>query len=97
MTGVLQSEGIGSLTTSSSDIQATCGVIAEATQQIWLTRLLPPDAIVVHPRRWGYWLSLLDSESRPLFLPSRTARLTLPVCLSGWPRRGLWGMRRAEP
>jgi len=34
------------------------------------TRFMPPEVIVMHPRRWGWFLSLLDGQQRPLFLPS---------------------------
>ena len=51
------------------------GAIAEAVQQIYATRFLPPDAIVMHPRRWGYLLSLLETTNRPLFLPSANGAL----------------------
>jgi hypothetical protein len=33
------------------------------------TRFLPPEVIVMHPRRWGWLQSLLDTQDRPLFLP----------------------------
>jgi hypothetical protein len=33
-------------------------------------RFLPPEVIVMHPVRWGWFLSLLDGQQRPLFLPN---------------------------
>jgi len=31
---------------------------------------LPPDVIVVDPRRWGWFRSPLDTNNRALFLPA---------------------------
>jgi hypothetical protein len=39
-------------------------------QTVHTMRFLPPEVIVMHPRRWGWFLSLLDGQQRPLFLPS---------------------------
>jgi len=35
---------------------------------IWTTRYAAPTAVLMHPRRWA-WLSQLDEQNRPLFLP----------------------------
>lgn len=37
------------------------------------TRLLPPDAIVMHPRRWAWIMNALDSSLRPLVVPNGAA------------------------
>ena len=37
------------------------------------------DVIVMHPRRWGYLLDLLDSQNRPLFNPAATARNVMGI------------------
>jgi HK97 family phage major capsid protein len=44
--------------------------IADAVQQIHTGRFLPPQAIVMHPRRWGWFLAALDANGRPLVVPS---------------------------
>lgn len=43
--------------------------LADATQQIWTGRFASPDIIVMHPRRWGWVLGAVDSQSRPLVTP----------------------------
>jgi HK97 family phage major capsid protein len=43
--------------------------ISDAIQQIHTNRFLPPDLIVMHPRRWGWLTAQSDSTGRPLFLP----------------------------
>ena len=46
------------------------GAIADAVQRVHTKRFLPPTAIVMHPRRWAWFLTLLDTTERPLFLPA---------------------------
>ncbi len=43
--------------------------IANAIQQVHTARFAPPDAILMHPRRWGWFLAALDSTGRPLVTP----------------------------
>lgn len=40
--------------------------VADAIQQINAGRFLPPDVIVMHPRRWGWLTAATDSGGRPL-------------------------------
>jgi HK97 family phage major capsid protein len=40
--------------------------IADAVQQIITQRGLPPDTIVMHPRRWGWITASADTTGRPL-------------------------------
>lgn len=68
--GVDQTPGIGTVPASAVTIQGVYSAIANAIQTIHSTRFLPPEVIVMHPRRWGWFLSLLDNQQRPLFLPS---------------------------
>jgi hypothetical protein len=44
--------------------------IAQAVSLIHTTRFLPPDVVVMHPRRWGWLLAQFDLQGRPLFLPN---------------------------
>jgi HK97 family phage major capsid protein len=43
--------------------------IADAVQQIHTGRFMPPDAIIMHPRRWAFFLASFDTASRPLVTP----------------------------
>jgi HK97 family phage major capsid protein len=43
--------------------------LANAIQTVETTRYLPPEAIVMHPRRWAWMLASLDSQNRPLVTP----------------------------
>lgn len=44
--------------------------IADAIQQMHANRYMPPTAIIMHPRRWGWFLSALDTSNRPLVVPN---------------------------
>jgi HK97 family phage major capsid protein len=44
--------------------------IADGIQQISTNRFLPPQKIFMHPKRWAWFLAALDSQSRPLVVPS---------------------------
>jgi len=68
--GVALTPGIQSVPVSAVTIQGVYGAIANAIQKIHTSRFMAPDVIVMHPRRWGWFLSLLDNQDRPLFLPA---------------------------
>lgn len=68
--GVHGTAGIQTVAATSVNIQGVYSAIANAVQLVHTQRFLPPTAIVMHPRRWGWFLSLLDSQQRPLFLPA---------------------------
>jgi HK97 family phage major capsid protein len=68
--GVSLTPGIQTVPASGVTIQNVYSAIANAVQKIHTTRFLPPECIVMHPRRWGWFLSLLDNQDRPLFLPA---------------------------
>ncbi len=43
--------------------------LADAVQQIHTGRYMAPNVIVMHPRRWAWFLAALDTSSRPLVVP----------------------------
>lgn len=43
--------------------------IAGAIASIHTTRYMPPNVIVMHPRRWAYFLAATDTAGRPLVTP----------------------------
>jgi HK97 family phage major capsid protein len=67
--GILATPNIGSVAAATVDIKGFYSAIANAIQLVHTTRFLPPEVIVMHPRRWGWFTSLLDSQNRPLVLP----------------------------
>jgi HK97 family phage major capsid protein len=68
--GVANTPNITAIAVSSVDIPGFYKAVANAIQTIHTTRFLPPEVIVMHPRRWGWLLSLLDPNQRPLILPA---------------------------
>lgn len=70
VTGVNNTSGITTIALTGLTIQLVYAAIANAIQTVHTSRFLPPDVIVMHPRRWGWFLSLLDTTDRPLFLPA---------------------------
>lgn len=75
--GVTGTPGIQTVPATSVDIQGVYAAIANAIQKVHTTRFLPPEVIVMHPRRWGWFLSLLDTQDRPLFLPAANNGMNL--------------------
>ncbi len=68
--GVDFTPGISTVTVNSLDVQGIYSALANAIQLIHTQRFLPPEVIVLHPRRWGWLLAQLDSQHRPLFVPN---------------------------
>lgn len=68
--GIRNTPNISTIAVSTLDLQGTYSAIANGIQTIHSTRFLPPDVIAMHPRRWGWFTSLLDGNQRPLFLPT---------------------------
>lgn len=70
--GILNTSGINAVTYT--DASPTVGElylkVADAIQRIHTARFLPPDAIIMHPRRWAWFIGALDSSGRPLVVPN---------------------------
>jgi HK97 family phage major capsid protein len=67
--GINNLSGIQTVATGGLSIGYVYAAIANAIQAVYTARFAPPDVILMHPRRWGWLTSLLDSSNRPLFLP----------------------------
>ena len=70
LTGVHASANIQTITVASQSLVAIYAALANAIQLVHTARFQPPTVIVMHPRRWGWLMSLLDTTQRPLFLPA---------------------------
>lgn len=70
--GVLSVSGTNAVAyTDASPTVAECyPKIADAIQRVNSNRYMPADLIVMHPRRWGWFMSNVDSSSRPLVVPA---------------------------
>lgn len=69
--GVLSASGTNSVTYTAATptLSGLYSKLADAVQQIHTGRFLPPTGIFMHPRRWGWCLSQLDTSNRPLITP----------------------------
>jgi len=70
--GILNVTGIVSVsyTDGTPTVAELWPKLSDTLQQIATNRFLPPQAWVMHPRRWGWILSTLDSTGRPLAVPN---------------------------
>lgn len=69
--GLLQVSGTNSVTytDASPTVPEIYPKLADSIQQIQTGIFTSPDLIVVHPRRWAWFLASLDTANRPLFTP----------------------------
>jgi HK97 family phage major capsid protein len=97
--GLLNVSGINAVTYT--DATPTLGElypkIADGIQRIHTLRFLPPNAIVMHPRRWAWGLSQLDSAGRPLFVPSAQGPLNAVATQEGVSSQGFVGTVQGVP
>lgn len=66
--GLLQESGTNAVTYTSASptVALLWSKLADAIQQVTSNRFLPPDTIVMHPRRWAYLLAATDTAGRPI-------------------------------
>jgi len=68
--GILNASGINTVSFTGTTQAALYPKIADAIQKIHTNRFLSPTVLVMHPRRWAWFLSALDSQNRPLVVPN---------------------------
>ncbi len=70
--GILNVSGINAVTytDASPTVPEAYPKVADGIQQIHTNRFLPPQAVLMHPRRWAWHLAALDSSNRPLVVPN---------------------------
>jgi len=95
--GVSATPGIISVAASAVTIQGVYAAIADAIQRIHSQRFMSPNVIVMHPRRWGWFLSLLDTTERPLFLPAANNGQNLAGLLSAVESQQVVGQMHGLP
>ena len=69
VTGVRATSGIITVSATTATVAGLYPKIADAVQRVQTQRFMPPTAIVMHPRRWAFFLAALDSQNRPLVVP----------------------------
>jgi len=68
--GVSGTPGIITVAAAAVTVKGVYSAIADGIQRVHSQRFMPPEVIVMHPRRWGWFLAQLDNQDRPLFLPA---------------------------
>lgn len=71
--GVLETPNIQSVAIASLDIRGVYAAIANAIQLVHATRFQLPEVIVMHPRHWG-WLLSLAGPAKQVVVPARRSR-----------------------
>jgi len=64
------STSVNTWTTTSPTAQAFYGRLAQLQGTINGSRFKAPDTVVMHPRRWAWFASYVDSSGRPLVVPT---------------------------
>jgi HK97 family phage major capsid protein len=95
--GVHSTPGIQTLTVAAQTLAAVYAAIANGIQLIHTSRFLPPTAIFMHPRRWGWLLSLLDENQRPLFLPNANSPVNAAGILEAVESQQIVGQMQGVP
>lgn len=70
--GVLGTSGIGAVTYTdgSATVPELYLPLAQAVNSVHVNSFIPATSIVMHPRRWNWMTSALDSSNRPLVVPT---------------------------
>ena len=71
--------------------------VANAIQQVHTNRFLPPDIIVMHPRRWGWLMAQSDTTGRPLVVPMAQGPMNNPEHFGGVISEGYVGSMQGLP
>ncbi len=73
--GVLQATGINSVTYTDTTptVAEAWPKLADAIQQVATNRKMSANLIVMHPRRWAWFVAALDGQNRPLIVNDPSA------------------------
>jgi HK97 family phage major capsid protein len=99
MTGITTVSGTNQVTytNASPSLGTLYSKIADAIQRIHTSRYLPPDSIIMHPRRWAWCLAQLDGNSRPLIVPDAGGPFNRLGAQDGTPSQGFVGTMGGLP
>ena len=98
--GLLNTSGISTSTASTATISGVWPKIADLIQQINVAvggLGYTADKIVMHPRRWGFFEAALDTNGRPLIVPSGNAYNAMGTDSNNAPDYGLVGQMHGLP
>ncbi|WP_326739142.1 phage major capsid protein [Streptomyces sp. NBC_01022] len=97
--GILNVTGLNAITYT--DATPTVGEayskVGDGIQQIHTGRLLPPDKIFMHPRRWAWYTVSLDTAGRPLVVPAANMPQNVLAAMSDVVSEGFVGTLQGLP
>lgn len=99
LTGITTLAGTNALafTSASPTLAALYSKLAGAIQAIHTSRFLPPDAIIMHPRRWAWAIAQQDTQGRPLVVPAAGGPMNAVGNLSANASQGFVGSMLGLP
>ena len=91
--GLLNVSGVNAVTYTSTTptVAELYPKLADAIQRVHTGRFLPPDTVVMHPRRWAWLLAAVDSQGRPFVTPAAQSPMNSAAQQSGVASQGLVG------
>lgn len=97
--GLLNASGINAVTytDASPTVGEAYSKVGDGIQQIHTGRLLPPDKIFMHPRRWAWYSVSLDTAGRPLVVPSANLPQNVLAAMSDVVSEGFVGTLQGLP
>jgi HK97 family phage major capsid protein len=97
--GVLTASG--TIAVTYTDATPTVGElyskIADAAQQMYTQRFAAPTAMIMHPRRWAWFLAAVDTQNRPLVVPNANNPMNAMGTFSGQAAEGPVGSIQGIP
>lgn len=70
VTGVRATGSIETVSAGTATITSVYAKLADAVQRVHTLRYMSPTVIVMHPRRWAWFLAAVDTAGRPLVTPN---------------------------
>lgn len=71
--------------------------VGDGIQQIHTGRFMPPDKVFMHPRRWAWFTVALDTQGRPLVVPSAQMPTNVLAAMSDVVSEGFVGTIQGLP
>ncbi len=83
--GILQTAGIiqASAFTAAATMATFYSKVSGSINDVQTQRFLPPEAIVMHPRRWAWLAAQLDASGRPVVLPTANGPVNVVAVADG--------------
>ena len=98
--GLLNTASISSSTASTATVVGVWPKIADVIQQVNVATGglgYTADKIIMHPRRWGFFEAALDSQNRPLIVPSGAGMNQMATDANAQPDYGRVGSMHGLP